>query len=84
MIILFVVLPLIVAGLLPLAGKLSRRVLPDLLANATLAGLLAYAVVAGRALIAGGPVLQQSAWLGEAHSPRTVRMTSQARTSIDW
>ena len=66
MIILFVVLPLIVAGLLPLAGKLSRRVLPDLLANATLAGLLAYAAVAGRALIAGGPVLQQSSWLGEA------------------
>jgi multicomponent Na+:H+ antiporter subunit D len=66
LIILFVVLPLIVAGLLPLAGKLSRRVLPDLLANATLAGLLAYAAVAGRALIAGGPVLQQSSWLGEA------------------
>ena len=66
MIILFVVLPLIVAGLLPLVGKVSRRVLPDLLANATLLFLLVYAAVAGRALIAGGPVLQQSAWLGEA------------------
>lgn len=65
MIILFVVLPLIVAGLLPLAGKVSRRVLPDLLANATLLALLVYAVVAGRGLIAGGPVLQQLSWLGE-------------------
>lgn len=66
MIILFVVLPLVVAGILPLVGKVSRRVLPDLLANATLLFLLVYAAVAGRALVAGGPVLQQAAWLGEA------------------
>ena len=66
MIILFVVLPLVVAGILPLVGKVSRRVAPDLLANGTLLFLLAYAAVAGRALIAGGPVLQQSPWLGEA------------------
>ncbi len=66
MIILFVVLPLVVAGILPLVGKLSRRVLPDLLANATMLFLLVYGAVAGRALIAGGPVLQQSPWLGEA------------------
>lgn len=65
MIILFVVLPLIVAGVLPLVGKISRRVLPDLLANATLLFLLVYAAVAGRALIAGGPILQQMPWLGE-------------------
>lgn len=65
MIILFVVLPLIVAGILPLIGKLSRRVLPDLLANATLLALVAYAAVAGRSLIAGGPVLLQPSWLGE-------------------
>jgi multicomponent Na+:H+ antiporter subunit D len=55
-----------VAGILPLVGKVSRRVVPDLLANATLLFLLVYAAVAGRALIAGGPVLQQSPWLGEA------------------
>jgi len=66
LIILFVVLPLVVAGILPLVGKVSRRVAPDLLANGTLLFLLAYAAVAGRALIAGGPVLQQSPWLGEA------------------
>jgi formate hydrogenlyase subunit 3/multisubunit Na+/H+ antiporter MnhD subunit len=66
LIILFVVLPLIVAGILPLVGKVSRRVLPDVLANATLLALLAGAAVYGRSLIAGGPVLQQLAWLGEA------------------
>lgn len=66
MIILFVALPLVVAAVLPLVGKVSRRVLPDLLANATLLFLVVYAAVAGRSMIAGGPVLQQVAWLGEA------------------
>jgi len=66
LIILFVVLPLVVAGILPLLGKVSRRVVPDLLANATLLFLFVYAAVAGRPLIAGGPVLQQLSWLGEA------------------
>ncbi|HOW85975.1 MAG TPA: NADH-quinone oxidoreductase subunit M [Candidatus Aminicenantes bacterium] len=70
MIILFIVLPLIVAGLLPIIGKVSRRVLPDALANATLLALLVYAVVAGRGLIADGPVLQQLSWLGEAVNVR--------------
>lgn len=66
MIILFVALPLVVAGILPLIGKLSRRVLPDLLANAALLFLLVFAVAAGRPLIAGGPVVQQLTWFGEA------------------
>ena len=65
MIILFIVLPLVVAGILPLAGRVSRRVLPDLLANATLLALVVYAAIAGRSLIAGGPVLLQPSWLGE-------------------
>jgi multicomponent Na+:H+ antiporter subunit D len=54
------------AAVLPLVGKVSRRVLPDLLANATLVFLLVYAAVTGRALIAGGPLFQQVNWLGEA------------------
>jgi multicomponent Na+:H+ antiporter subunit D len=66
LIILFVVLPLVIAGILPLAGRLSRRVLPDLLANAALLFLLVWAVVACRPLIANGPVVQQLAWFGEA------------------
>jgi multicomponent Na+:H+ antiporter subunit D len=66
LIILFVALPLVVAAVLPLVGKVSRRVLPDLLANATLLFLVVYAAIAGRSMIAGGPVLHQVAWLGEA------------------
>jgi multicomponent Na+:H+ antiporter subunit D len=65
LIILFVALPLVVAGILPLVGKVSRRVVPDLLANAALLFLLVYAAVAGRHLIAAGPVLQQLSWFGE-------------------
>ncbi len=65
MIILFVALPLVVAGILPLVGKVSRRVVPDLLANAALLFLLVYAAVAGRHVIAAGPVLQQLSWFGE-------------------
>lgn len=66
MIILFVVLPLVVAGVLPVIGKLSRRVVPDLLANAALLFLVVYAVAAGRPLIGNGPVVQQFALLGES------------------
>jgi multicomponent Na+:H+ antiporter subunit D len=66
LIILFVALPLVVAGVLPLIGRVSRRVVPDLLANAALLFLVVYAVAAGRPLIADGPVLQQVTWLGES------------------
>jgi multicomponent Na+:H+ antiporter subunit D len=70
LIILFVALPLIVAGILPLVGKISRKVLPDLLANGTLLFLFIYAVVAGRPMIAGGPFLGKLSWLGEAVNVR--------------
>jgi multicomponent Na+:H+ antiporter subunit D len=72
LIILFVALPLVVAGILPLVGKVSRRVVPDLLANAALLFLLVYAAIAGRHLIAGGPVLQQLSWFGEPVAIRLV------------
>jgi multicomponent Na+:H+ antiporter subunit D len=62
---LFVAVPLAVAGILPLLGRLSKRVLPDALSNLTLLFLLVYAVTAGRQLIAGGPVVQQVLWFGE-------------------
>ena len=66
MIILFVALPLVVAGILPLVGRVSRRVVPDLAANATLLFLFVYAIAVGRPLIADGPALQHLSWLGEA------------------
>jgi len=65
LIILFVALPLVVAGVLPVIGRLSRRVVPDLLANAALLFLVVYAAAAGRPLIGNGPVVQQFALLGE-------------------
>ncbi len=66
MIFLYIGLPLAVAAVLPLAGKTSKRVLPDLLSNAVLLGLLVYAATGVRALLAKGPVVEQVRWLGEA------------------
>ena len=72
MIFLFIALPLFTAALLPLIGKLSRRVVPDLVGNGVLLFLLVYAVVAGRSLIDAGPVVQQLSWLGESVNIRLV------------
>ncbi|MHB8054363.1 MAG: complex I subunit 5 family protein [Candidatus Aminicenantales bacterium] len=66
MIFLYIGLPLAVAAVLPLAGKASKRVLPDLLSNAVLAGLLVYAATGARALLAQGPIVQQVRWFGDA------------------
>jgi multicomponent Na+:H+ antiporter subunit D len=62
---LFIALPLIVAGILPLIGKVSKKVLPDILANGVFLVLLVYAVLVGKSLISRGPILQQLIWLGE-------------------
>jgi multicomponent Na+:H+ antiporter subunit D len=66
LIFLFIGLPLVVAALLPLLGKLSKRFLPDLLANAVFLVLLVLAATSGRQMISQGPVLKQLDWLGEA------------------
>ncbi len=71
MIFLFVAIPLVVAGILPLVGKVSKKVLPDILANGVLAALLALAVVQGRSLISRGPDIETFTWLGE---PLTLRL----------
>jgi multicomponent Na+:H+ antiporter subunit D len=68
LIFLFIGLPLVVAALLPLLGKLSKRFLPDLLANAVFLVLFVLAVTSGRQMISQGPVLKQLDWLGEALS----------------
>ncbi len=70
MIFLFIALPLVVAGLLPLLGRVSRRVLPDVLANGTLAFLLVESVLMGKSLAASGPFVQQFGGLGEAMNIR--------------
>ena len=65
MIFLFIALPLVVAGLLPLLGKVSKRVLPDALANAVLLFLLVESVLMGKQLAASGPYVRTFSWLGE-------------------
>ena len=70
MIFLFVALPLVVAGILPLIGKISRKVLPDILTSGVFIGLLALALFQGRSLISQGPVVEKFTWLGEPLSIR--------------
>jgi multicomponent Na+:H+ antiporter subunit D len=62
---LYIGLPLLAAAVLPLVGKISKRVLPDVLANGVFLTLFVLAVTSGRRLIGAGPVLQQFRWMGE-------------------
>jgi multicomponent Na+:H+ antiporter subunit D len=71
MLFLFIIVPLLLAGLLPLLGKLSKRLLPDLLAAAAMLFLLVLAVVSARPLLAGGGVVQQAFWFG---APLNIRL----------
>src|SRR5512137_1758554 len=64
MIFLFIVVPLVVASIMPLVGKVSKRVLPDLLANGTILFLLAYSGIFTRAYIRSGGVIEQAFWQG--------------------
>jgi len=65
LIFLYIALPLAVAAVLPLVGKISKKALPDLLGNATLAFLLVYTATGAKALLAGGPLVQRLSWFGE-------------------
>ncbi len=71
MIFLFIIVPLLLAGLLPLLGKISKRFLPDLLANATMLFLLVLSVVSAKPLIANGGIIQQAFWFG---APLNIRL----------
>ncbi len=65
MIFLFIGLPILAAAVLPLIGKISKKFLPDLIANAVFLFLLVLAVTSGRQMISQGPILKQLNWLGE-------------------
>jgi len=71
MIFLFIIVPLLLAGLMPLLGKLSKRFLPDLLANATMLFLLVFSVLSAKPLIANGGIIQQAFWFG---APLNIRL----------
>ncbi|MBN1439108.1 MAG: NADH-quinone oxidoreductase subunit M [Anaerolineales bacterium] len=57
----FLALPLVLAGIMPLLGKISKRFLPDLVANLTLLFLLGYGIFCARELVLTGPNLLQAA-----------------------
>lgn len=65
MIFLFIAVPLILASILPLIGKISKRLLPDILANLALLFLLIYAATFGKQLINAGSAIHQVFWLGQ-------------------
>lgn len=65
MLFLFIAIPLVVASLLPLLGKISKRVLPDLLGNLTLVFLLGYTLWIGKEVSQSGGIVQRLEWLGE-------------------
>jgi multicomponent Na+:H+ antiporter subunit D len=71
MIFLFIIIPMLLAGLLPLLGKISKRFLPDLLANATMLFLLVFSILYARPLVANGGVIQQAFWFG---APLNIRL----------
>jgi multicomponent Na+:H+ antiporter subunit D len=68
---LFIALPLVVAGILPLVGKISKKVLPDLLVNSVFIILLALVFFEGRGLVAQDAAIQQLFWFGE---PLNIRL----------
>jgi multicomponent Na+:H+ antiporter subunit D len=61
----------VVAGILPLVGKISRKFLPDLLANAVFIVLLVLVFFEGRGIAGQDAAVQQLSWLGE---PLNIRL----------
>ncbi len=61
----FILVPLVMASLMPLIGKISKRFLPDALTNITLLFLLVYSVTIGRQILSSGTGIRQLFWLGQ-------------------
>jgi multicomponent Na+:H+ antiporter subunit D len=62
----FIAVPLILASIMPLIGKISKRFLPDLLTNTAFLFLLLYSVFAGRQTLLNGADVWKAWWFGEA------------------
>ncbi|HAR35377.1 MAG TPA: NADH/ubiquinone/plastoquinone (complex I) [Acidobacteria bacterium] len=61
----FIVIPLLVAAFLPLIGKFSKKLLPDVLTNAALAYLLFNSILLVKPIFHQGVIVQNLNWLGE-------------------
>jgi len=62
---LFILIPLLVAAFLPLVGKLSKKLLPDVLTNAALAFLLFNSFLLIKPIFNQGAIIQNLTWFGE-------------------
>ncbi|MDH7493246.1 MAG: proton-conducting transporter membrane subunit [Candidatus Saccharicenans sp.] len=61
----FIVIPLLVAACLPLIGKFSKKLLPDVLTNAALAYLLFNSILLVKPIFHQGVIVQNLNWLGQ-------------------
>jgi len=61
--IILIVLPMMVAGVMPLIGRLSRRLVPDLIGNVTFFALFVYVIFVAKRLLGSNPaIVQQASW----------------------
>lgn len=58
-----IVVPLIIASFMPIIGRLSRRFIPDLLANLTFLFLLVYSILLTRQFFTEGPIISHLVFL---------------------
>jgi multicomponent Na+:H+ antiporter subunit D len=61
----FIFIPLLVAALLPIIGKFSKKLLPDVLTNAALAFLLFNSILLVKPIFTRGFIIQNLSWFGE-------------------
>ncbi|MGB4703974.1 MAG: proton-conducting transporter membrane subunit [Candidatus Saccharicenans sp.] len=61
----FIVIPLLLAAFLPLIGKFSKKLLPDLLTNAALAYLVFNSILLIKPIFNQGVLIQNLSWFGE-------------------
>ncbi|MDI6845304.1 MAG: proton-conducting transporter membrane subunit [Candidatus Saccharicenans sp.] len=61
----FIVIPLLLAAFLPLIGKFSKKLLPDLLTNAALAYLVFNSILLIKTIFNRGVLIQNLSWFGE-------------------
>lgn len=61
----FIVIPLLVAAFLPIIGKFSKKLVPDVLTNAALAFLLFNSILLVKPIFNQGAIIQNVNWFGE-------------------
>lgn len=61
----FIVIPLLVAAFLPIIGKFSKKLIPDVLTNAALAFLLFNSILLVKPIFNQGTIVQNVNWFGE-------------------